>query len=241
MAIGFSTGCFYRADMDLYEKIRFCSQLGTDAIEISMATLDELKKVELSKPVVDEVNKFDYVSVHAPWKEIRYRKKNPEAEEILEKLKEMCSVLPVQGVVMHVHRIDDFSLLSQAQLPFLLENNDKRKSFGILPSHFRQLGEICDFGYVLDVEHAYEIDPTMDMAKIFVSEMNGRLKEMHVSGSTESEIHYPTYRAENSHEIAEILKLKIDVPIILEGVLGDNMEKMPYIAANELKFVRKFY
>ena len=114
---------------------------------------------------------------------------------------------------------------------------DRRKSYGTHPDQFRVLKRKYNFGFVLDVEHAYEHDSSMKLAREFVEVMGDRLKHMHVSGFRESEIHVPTYFAVNKKEITEVLKMGLSVPKILEGIL---LEDIPNSIMEELEYIRRF-
>lgn len=139
-----------------------------------------------------------------------------ETKNIIEKLRSLSKEIPIEGIVLHPDTIDDFEILEQSGLPFLIENMDRRKSYGTHPEHFRILKEKYTFGFVLDIQHAYEHDPSMQLAKELIEIMGDRLQHMHISGHTTSEIHVPTHYAENKEAITEILKIGITVPKILE-------------------------
>ena len=233
---GFSTGSLRRANVPFDERIQLYHSLGADAIELSFATPTELFGYRLSDQSKQNIEKFSAVSIHAPWKELRYNS-DSKIQEIINKLKELSDQLPITGLVLHPDIIDDFKILEQSGLPFLLENMDRRKTYGTHPEHFNELKTKCDFRFVLDVEHAYEHDPSMKLAKEFVEVMGDRLNHMHVSGCSDSAGHVPTYCAINKKEITEILKLKLAVPIILEGAI---LEDVSNSISKELDYIRSF-
>jgi endonuclease IV len=234
--IGFTTGSLYRSNVSFDEGIRLYHSLGANAIELSFATPTKLLEYNLGEQSRQDIKKFAEVSIHAPWKEVRYDS-GPKTQAIINKLKTLYEQLPIKGLVLHPDTIDDFEILDQSGLPFLLENMDKRKSYGIHPDHFRELKSKYNFGFVLDVEHAYEHDSSMNLAKEFIKVMGDRLKHMHVSGYNKSEIHVPTYQAINKKEIGQILKMNLGVPIILEGILLEDVENS---ITKELEYIRSF-
>lgn len=234
--IGFTTGCLYWAEIPFDKRIELYHSLGADAIELSFATPKRLLEYNLSEHSKKNIEKYAYVSIHAPWKEVKYDF-DSETRNIINKLRELCCLLPVRGLVLHPDTIGHFEALNQSGLPFLLENMDRRKSYGTRPEQFRELKRKYQFEFVLDVEHAYEQDFSMGLAKEFVSVMGDRLKHMHVSGCSESEAHVPAHRAVNKEEIAEVLKMGLNVPVILEGILS---EDIPDSIAKELEYVRSF-
>lgn len=112
---------------------------------------------------------------------------------------------------------------------------DKRKTFGTHPNQFRDIARKYNFGFVLDVQHAYEHDSSMQLAKEFIDVMGNRLKHMHVSGYSKSEIHVPTYCSVNREAITKILEIGVKVPKILEGILSIDVNET---IKNELVYIR---
>jgi len=232
--IGFTTGCLYRSDIPFEERIRLYHSLGADAVELSFATPDELLRYSLSGQGEGDIKKYASISIHAPWKEVRYDS-GRAADDMIEKLRYLCERLPVNGIVLHPDTIGDFKKLDESGLPFLLENMDKRKKYGTHPEEFEELRARYNFGFVLDTQHAYEHDLTMQLARELIEVMGDRLKHMHVSGHTESEIHVPAHLAANKGAVTEILELGVGVPKILEGILLKDIEET---IKNELRYVR---
>jgi len=234
--VGFSTHCLGMSNMPLEERIKFYYSLGNNAIELSFPTEAQLNEFMLSPETVKNIKSFDYVSVHAPWKEIIY-KHDKKTDDIIKKLSQLCRKIPVRGIVLHPDVIDDFEHVENSGLPFLIENMDKRKKIGMYPEHFTKLIKDHNFGFVLDVQHAYDTNPTMQLARKFISIFGDRLKQMHVAGRTESQRHFPVHIADNIDAIVKILGLGIDVPKILEGLLLENISQT---VSRELDFVRKY-
>lgn len=233
--IGFGT-VFIRLNIPFNKKIKLFSSFGANAIELDFLTPTQLNEFKLTLGMIADIKRFDYVSIHTPYQEVRY-KRGLNTEKIIEKLKHLCEYLPIQGIVLHPDITDDFKYLENSGLPFLIENMDNKKEFGKSPEHFRELINKCSFGFVFDAQHAYENDPTMKSGIELISIMGDRLKEMHVSGQKKTEMHYPIHASDNRQEIQKILELKIKVPKILEVSLADNIRQT---ASKELKFVRKF-
>lgn len=77
----------------------------------------------------------------------------------------------------------------------------------------------------------------MKLAKDFVKIMGKRLQHLHVSGNNKTEIHVPTFCAQNKKAIVRALKLKLPAVKILEGILLENIEDS---IKEELNFVTKF-
>ncbi len=234
--IGFTTGCLYRTPITFNERIKLYSRLGADAIELSFPTFKDLNQYELTNETKLLLNQFKTVTIHAPWKESRYNN-NKETRNAIRKLTHLHNNLQTQGIVLHPDTIDNYEILVSTKLPFLLENMDERKKTATYPEHIQKLKDKYAFGFVLDLQHAYEHDPTMQLAQELIDVMGDRLHHLHVSGHSKKEIHVPTHLADNRQAIEKILQLKLKVPKILEGIL---LENIPKTIAKELEYVRKF-
>jgi endonuclease IV len=235
-SVGFSTGCLHRTSLTLKQKIEFLHLIGANAIELCFASLSELTNNAPSPAALEILKKFDSISIHAPWN-IRYGK-NPETDKALKKIKALCNLLPIAAIVIHPHKIDDFTRLESLNLPFLLENLDNRgKTFGTRPEHFEKLKRDCDFNFILDVQHAYTHDQAMSLTKELIDVMGDRLKELHISGCNSLLRHAPVHLAENKEAILKILNLKIPVTKIIEGVFWENVKG---VAIKELALIKSY-
>lgn len=234
--IGFTTGCLYKSKVSFESIISIYRELGVNAIELSFASPSELERISLGKSSLELIKEFDEVSIHAPWREIEY-KRDENSKRVIEKLKQVKEQTNASGIVVHPDTVFDFDYLQASHLPFLIENMDGRKKYGTHPEHFRKFKENYDFGFVLDVQHAYKQDPRMGLAKELISAMDDRLKHMHVSGHSGTDSHAPVHTAENREEITKILEMKLDVPKICEGLL---LENIGVTALNEMEYIRKY-
>ncbi|MFC1733253.1 hypothetical protein ACFL6I_23390 [candidate division KSB1 bacterium] len=243
--IGFSTGCLYKLQKNIDEIVWFYEHIGATAVELCFATSSELADFEITSGLLESVKKIPHVTLHAPWKEIRYNN-SYASKKVLERLKHISEKfkekkIKLKGIVVHPDIIDDLDSLSYTNLPFLIENMDKRKDFGTLPEHFEKLKQRCKLGFVLDVQHAYENDPKMYMAGELIDVMGDRLKELHVSGFFGKQNHYPVHASENEKEISQILRLNIHAPKILEGIIEYEQLSPSQVARNELEFVKNYH
>lgn len=236
--IGFSTGILYGLDLTLDQKIDQLSQKWANAIELGFGKFEEFPEYNLGEETKDKLlQNFSSISLHAPWKGITYGD-NSETKQILANLEKRTKELAISGIVIHPDTVENFGILDTSCLPFCIENMDLRKSFGTHPEHFQELIDRYKFWLVLDVQHAYEQDPSMNLAKEFIITMGDRLKHMHVSWCSALQGHVPTYKADNQQAIAGILAMKIPVPKILEGVFvevnEDNLhQELDYVASFE--------
>lgn len=234
--LGFSTGCMFKTSLTLDNIILFYSHIGTDALEINFATIRELADFKYDDDLLERINGFSYVSIHAPFKGIRYGD-NDFSRHTIKKLQELCKELPVKGVVIHPDTVDDFNALEYLGIPILVENMDKRKTKGISPSEFS--GYVScgfNFDFVLDLKHVYEHDPSMQLTGEFSEAMGDRLKEYHISGHDGTSNHTLLHNSTNWRDIIFNIPYTNKKPLIIESVFEDTNE---FTAKKELDFVKE--
>ncbi len=115
---------------------------------------------------------------------------------------------------------------------------DRRKKFGISLQQLQDLKRDYSLGFVFDVQHAYEHDHSMNLAKKIIKLFGKRLHHFHISGSTASEIHWPVYCADNRKGIEKVLKMNHPAPIILEGLVLGNIDGA---LKDELRYISGFF
>ena len=229
--IGFSTGAMHMSYFPLEEKIKVFKSAGANAVELSFGTLCALKDFKVTDGLLETLSGYELVTIHAPWTSgIRYDR---NSTGVIDKLKEICSEQKVYGIVLHPNTVDDYSLLEKSGLPFLIENMDNRARCGTRPNEFEKLKKDYNFGFVLDLQHAYMHDPSMQLAGELMEAMGERIKEFHVSGQLNGKPHALLHHAENSSVI--IGMLRSDIPIILEG----NDDNSPVGINAEIEFVKR--
>ena len=229
--IGFSTGAMHMSYFPLEEKIKLFKSVGCNAVELSFGTFGVLKDFNITDGLLETLSKYELVTIHAPWAEgMRYDKNSKAA---INKLKEICSVQKIYGIVLHPNTVDDYTLIEKSGLPFLIENMDNKARCGTHPSEFEKMKQDYNFGFVLDLQHAYMHDPTMQLAGELVNAMEGRIKEFHVSGELKGKPHALLHHSDNSNMI--IGMLRSDIPIILEG----NDDNTPNEIKEEIDVVKK--
>ena len=229
--IGFSTGAKHLSYLPLEEKIKLFREFGCNIIELSFGEREQLMGFDISDAIKKELALYELVTIHAPWTNgARY---NKDSSDILSKLKDICSELKIYGIVVHPNTVDDYEILKKSGLPFLIENMDNRARCGTHPSEFEKLKQDYNFGFVLDLQHAYMHDPTMQLAGELMEAMEGRIREFHVSGELKGNPHSLLCRADNDKAILGMLRR--DTPIILEGKDGLMTE-----IKEEVDLIKKF-
>lgn len=230
--IGFSTGCLYKTNIPISDRIRIFHNVGATAIELSFSTYNDLFSFKPEPETIEDVKKFKYISIHFPWKEFRHDS-NELTEKIIRKIRYLSESLNSEGIVVHPDIISSFTPLKRSNLPFMLENMDKAKETGTKPEHFEELKRKCDFGFVFDTQHAYEHDPSMRLASRLLLIMGSRLKHVHISGQKQSERHTPIFMSENKEQIT---KLRLEgIPKISEGIITKDITQTLF---DELEFIK---
>lgn len=229
--IGFSTGAMHTSYFPIEEMAKLFKSIECNAVELSFGTFGVLKEFNITDGLLETLSKYELVTIHAPWAEgARYDKNSTAA---INKLKEICSVQKIYGIVLHPNTVDDYTLIEKSGLPFLIENMDNKARCGTHPSEFEKLKKDYNFGFVLDLQHAYMHDPTMQLAGELMEAMEGRIREFHVSGELKGKPHSLLHHSDNSNVI--IGMLRSDMPIILEG----NDDNNPAEIKEEVEFIRR--
>jgi hypothetical protein len=218
--IGFSTGCFiHTPDLSLRDRLATLLDWGCDAVEI---TLDEsaASALQTDSSLYGLIESFGFVSLHAPDLHDYTRRAHWEA---------LLAAVMVRHPIIHadtVHpdRIDPSTLarLSRSRLRFAFENMDSRKASGRTVEEFKAWRASGMSGrYVLDVQHAWEHDSTVDSVSEWLEAFAGGLSHLHASGQKGANHHALVYQADNRSVVERALTMgelgKGTVPIILEG------------------------
>lgn len=185
MRLGFSTGF-------MHKKINPCSKRALEickAVSIGAIEINCIGGLEEGGDSVFNIDPmplygFQYVSLHAPSK-VRFGL-DLETRTLLSKIEEACRALPIEHAVFHPDLIDNWEVLREFDIPYAFENMDHRKHFGTEVEDMKKIFSIMQSaGFVLDLNHCYSIDSSMELAKIMVSEFGDRLCEVHLSGFVE--------------------------------------------------------
>jgi len=207
MISGYSTGCFHKFGYSLDQSVRECLSLNNKSIEICFADTKELDDFSLAEDTLKALRKMWFVSVHAPWRGITYSD-NPETRQVIDKIWKLFKLMPVVSVVMHPDSIDDYDILNKSELPIAIENMGRKHRLGHSNSEIEYLIENTGFEFVLDLQHAYQIDPSMELAyHIFEKiEKEHRISHLHVSGQTKDHNHAPLSISDNREVICSALE-----------------------------------
>lgn len=233
MKIGFNSGALRKCGMSLLDTVKFAKRIGSNAFELSFFTSDSLLKFELTEELIELLSSFDYLSAHAPFnvaENLNYQD-DELTRKVVAKLKELIDKLPIEGIVFHPTDVKDFDFLDGLDLPILIENMDARKGSFKDVDDFKKLKEKYDFGFVLDVEHSFENDSSMESTRNLIEVMGDRLKEVHLSGAInkgpglKEKNHCLLCDSEYREDLLKFLKELKDLPIILEGIAEEGQEQ----------------
>lgn len=234
--IGFTTGCLYKTDISFGDRIKLYSSLGAEAIELSFSRPDELLKFKLKNETKKIIGKFRTVTIHAPWINVNYDD-DTKTREILKSLRSLSNDVNPLGVVFHPDIIKDFNVLEISRMPIVIENMDKRKNYGNKLEHIKEIKDKFSFNFILDIQHSYENDPTNSLCRELIKLMGKKLKYIHISGYSDDNNHALGFESKNKIEIEKILKLKLNVPKIMEGIMTQDINNK---ILKELKFIRGY-
>lgn len=231
MILGFHAGT--RHSVFLKDKLRIYKELGSEAIELGMVDAnDEERWKTIISIEPEDLKTFKHISVHAPAGDFLYRD-SEETHKILKKLEELYKKINFTHAVIHPDRVEDWSIFKQYSFPIAVENMDDRKTSFRDVESMSKFFEKVDLPMVLDLNHCYTNDRTMELAWKFFSDFSDRIKEVHLSGYTEDEIHESLHKTLQVN-IMEPLVGK-DIPVILEGAIKDDGDLI-----REYEYVKDF-
>lgn len=243
---GVSTGWLYgNGVFSLREQAGILRAAGANAVEVCLGgwSMEDRRMLSLSveKDETPSILGFSYRSLHLP---------NVDGQEQARQiLMAQWAVSRCAAAVALTHPMkigNDYPMECYERMitigvPLAIENMDSRKPDGFKVEELRRLATVVGCRFVLDVQHAYEHDPTMAYAGDLLESMKGQLAHLHVSGEnpnaskeTGGDIHSLVHKATNAKRIVEFLGRVLaarKVPLILEG---------EYTKAEELQKEIKF-
>ena len=132
---------------------------------------------------------------------------------------------------------DFFEQMVAGGIPLAIENMDKQTNGGFKLVELETLINKYNLNFVLDVQHAYEHDPSMSYALDLFKAFGHKITHCHVSGETKDNPHALLYQAKNTKAIINFLATILDeknVPLILEGKYTNSKE-----LKTEISFIKK--
>lgn len=214
MLIGFSSGR-YRNEEYFLEKLQKLINIGTNAIEIH-PRIDSPSDFDLTKKCIDFINKnFEYISFHAPASDFVFDNSSV-SRRIYKKIDKLVRELEIKNVIIHPDIVKDFNIINNKKWPISFENMDARKKDGRFVNELvRYFKEIPSANLVLDVNHCFTNDHTMDLADSITNKFNSKIVQYHISAYSGAEkIHEPFFISKCDFFLSKIKNKEI--PMIIE-------------------------
>lgn len=223
--IGFSTGALAKGDFRRGLSLNRGAD-GAEAVELSALREGELFALVEAIPTL-ELSNFTYVSFHAPSTVAHMDEKT---------LLDVVKTLPEEWpIVAHPEIIQSEAWRSLGSR-LCIENMDNRKTTGRTIDEMAELfRSFPDAGFCLDVGHARQIDPTMNVAVGMLRSFGTRLRQLHVSEVGPRGEHLAISR------LAQIAFARVarfvpeECPIIIESIVSEDA------VATELESVRRAF
>lgn len=208
--IGFSTGALAKGDFERGLNLQR-NVARINAVELSSLRDHELPRLVEAIPSLD-LDKFDYVSFHAPSK-----------LQTLDEKTAFAMLLPLPKswpIVAHPDLLQTPSLWRQLGSRLCLENMDHRKTTGRTVRELDELFETFpDASFCLDLGHARQIDPTMVSAILMLDKFGDRLRELHVSEVGPRGEHLPLGATTRQAFLRVVHLIPADCPLIIESII----------------------
>jgi hypothetical protein len=218
-------------NVDSNHEIESALNFSNEAVELSFT---RTQKIFYDKNANELLKKFKYISIHMPVlkdKEFISYPDNSISDE-LETIDSIINDINPNTILFHPDQIRDFNWVKEkygGRLAF--ENMDSRKNFGKTIGDMTKVFDSCpEAKFVLDVNHVYTNDETMNLATILFNGLSNRLTHYHLSGF--GGLHNALCQ---THEDIILKGIKsLDKPIIHEGdLLNKNL------LINEFEYIIK--
>ncbi|MFP4400484.1 MAG: hypothetical protein ACLFPQ_01260 [Candidatus Woesearchaeota archaeon] len=219
---------YARGINDVYEQRSFIEKSCMNSLEFCISWDEERIQSMLNSSTED---KYSHISLHLP------QFLEPQQIAHLDYFKTMKNLHNISAFVLHRnHYKQDYLdlLVGGLGADLVIENLDGTFDNSKKIKHLIYLKENTPCGFILDVQHAYENDPSMNYGHELFDLIKDRLSHLHVSGETDDLNHALLYKAKNKDRLSsflyDILSLK-NVPMIVEG---------KYVSFEELKEETRF-
>ena len=209
MIIGFSTGCLYKNSENLskasFEALRL---IGANAVEIMYREESDFEQLlELDAKALAS---FSYRSLHAPQFELY---SDVEKVAVLEKVEFLHKKFDFKTVVIHPYATMNWDILRGFNLPYAIENMDWKKDIGKYVESMQDIFSKFDCPMVLDINHCFTNDPSMNLTADMFETFGDRIIEIHLSGF--ENLHEPLFQTQQNEMMMTIQDKNI--PIIIES------------------------
>lgn len=213
--------------ISINESIKMFSDMGCNGIELGYVDGERIDEQPIEQIDHSLLKKFSWVTIHAPAKNLPYGD-NEETKKLFASLENFHKQTPLNLVVFHPDAIGDLSVLESLTVPVGIENMDRRKQgFQTVEQLKPVFDQYPNWGMVLDVNHCYSLDTSMQLAEDLKAQFPPKIKQVHLSGYTE--LHDPLYNADQDIILDAV---PAETPIIIESTvlnLDDIKKEFEYI------------
>jgi len=233
MRLGFSTGSLHKLmDRVSIEAISTCRDFGFEVIELMLHSVESVDSLKNLKS--DDLQGFKYISIHGPSHKVMNTLDSKGHRKVLDGLQECYERLKFDCLVLHPGEwIADWEIFNDYSLPIAFENMDWRHKIASDIPSLKEIFSNKNFKMVLDFNHCYTHDPSMELANKMYKEFKNIIKHFHLSGIKDhNDAHIPLYRSQREIIIGALPDS--DLPIMLETTFED-MED----ARKEVEYVRE--
>lgn len=233
--LGFSTGSLSRLRLSLVDSVRKIADSGCTALELMFFTPEEIDGWETvrEKDIALIKEKFSYVSLHAPARGISFKKSDEKAMRILLRLGDIVQAVGAQTVTFHADVLAGPDSLQHQPFTASLENLTERQGVARTVAEMQELfGKLPNARMTLDVNHAFDEDPSGNLARDLAQKFQDRIAQLHISGLRPDQ-HHTLYFTSESDAHFHIIR-QFSVPLIHEGYIKDvaqMQEELRYIEA----------
>ncbi|MEA3272584.1 MAG: hypothetical protein U9P90_02850 [Patescibacteria group bacterium] len=202
MRIGPSTRWMYASGLYLLnEQEKILRAVKTSSVEIILDAWEGARINSLRNGKAFDVAGLSYRSLHLPGLVYTLETKDhvATARQLVDSHR-MDTVLIHPTKVNGDYPVDFYEELVSNGVPLAIENMDKNKDSGFDINELEGLVKSIDLGFVLDVQHAYEHDITMQYANDLFEVSIHHLLHLHVSGETANSNHSLVHKSRNAME-----------------------------------------
>lgn len=214
--VSISTGLVYHFTDDRNQMIEMLRQFKPSGIELNFYHPQVLLDFEPSDANIKYLTCLDYVSIHAPWVDIRYGD-NQVCQKTMEKIERLYQQVQAKNVVFHPLEVDDWSVFKLCRFNCSIENEDCRKPAFKYPSEMREIFQNNpNLRFTFDFAHALTVGE--DSVASFLS--LGELAEIHFSYHHKKRAGHRFLHQHINTKILKLLQLLPEVvPLVIEGVM----------------------
>ena len=190
-------------------------ELGCNAIEIGLLDFEDEERWQRMRDLDPrDFEGFEHISLHAPARNFVYGD-NHATTQALDYIQELYDRIRFKHAIVHPDRVEDWGVFGDYSFPLATENMDDHKQMARNVRGLNELFSKIDLPLVLDLNHCYVNDGTLQLAADIYSAFKDRIVQLHLSGF--KTLHDPLHETGQ----LEIIKAVPDknLPIIIEGYL----------------------